>query len=187
MRFKIVELFCLYIQFTRHFLLLSSTLSYVKIFSFLAPEAGWLLFLFRAVPPFTLYSFALRFYALSSFSPYSFSFSPTVALSQYFMQTSKGPGITRAFWRRKSCSHFWLGQLDSNQRSDGVKVRCLTAWRWPNIGRRQTLANLPSLLMGWEMGLEPTIFGTTIRRVNQLRYTHHKWHATQDSNLWPTA
>ena len=23
------------------------------------------------------------------------------------------------------------------------------------------------------MGLEPTIFGTTIRRVNQLRYTHH--------------
>ena len=27
--------------------------------------------------------------------------------------------------------------------------------------------------MGWEMGLEPTIFGTTIRRVNQLRYTHH--------------
>ena len=27
--------------------------------------------------------------------------------------------------------------------------------------------------MGWEMGLEPTIFGTTIRRVNQLHYTHH--------------
>ena len=23
------------------------------------------------------------------------------------------------------------------------------------------------------MGLEPTIFGTTIRRVNQLHYTHH--------------
>ena len=23
------------------------------------------------------------------------------------------------------------------------------------------------------MGFEPTIFGTTIRRVNQLRYTHH--------------
>ena len=27
--------------------------------------------------------------------------------------------------------------------------------------------------MGWVMGLEPTVFGTTIRRVNQLRYTHH--------------
>lgn len=27
--------------------------------------------------------------------------------------------------------------------------------------------------MGWEMGFEPTIFGTTIRRFNQLSYTHH--------------
>ena len=27
----------------------------------------------------------------------------------------------------------WLGRLDSNQRADGVKVRCLTAWRRPNI------------------------------------------------------
>ena len=28
-------------------------------------------------------------------------------------------------------------------------------------------------LKGWVVGLEPTIFGTTIRRVNQLHYTHH--------------
>ena len=28
--------------------------------------------------------------------------------------------------------------------------------------------------MGWVVGVEPTIFGTTIRRVNQLRHTHHK-------------
>ena len=28
-------------------------------------------------------------------------------------------------------------------------------------------------MMGWEMGFEPTIFGTTIRRFNQLSYTHH--------------
>ena len=28
-------------------------------------------------------------------------------------------------------------------------------------------------LVGWEMGFEPTIFGTTIRRFNQLSYTHH--------------
>ena len=27
----------------------------------------------------------------------------------------------------------WLGQLDSNQRDDGVKVRCLTAWLWPKM------------------------------------------------------
>ena len=30
------------------------------------------------------------------------------------------------------------------------------------------------LLLGWEMGFEPTIFGTTIRRFNQLSYTHHR-------------
>ena len=30
------------------------------------------------------------------------------------------------------------------------------------------------------MGLEPTIFGTTIRRVNQLRYTHHIARLTQE-------
>ena len=27
--------------------------------------------------------------------------------------------------------------------------------------------------MGWIMGLEPTVSGTTIQRVNQLRYIHH--------------
>lgn len=32
--------------------------------------------------------------------------------------------------------------------------------------------------MGWEMGFEPTIFGTTIRRFNQLSYTHHMVHHT---------
>ncbi len=27
--------------------------------------------------------------------------------------------------------------------------------------------------MGWVVGVEPTIFGTTIRRFNQLSHTHH--------------
>ena len=55
--------------------------------------------------------------------------------------------------------------------------------------------------VGWEMGFEPTIFGTTIRRFNQLSYTHHinlnkflrlnneeiKWRALLDSNQRLTA
>ena len=32
-----------------------------------------------------------------------------------------------------SWSFFWLGHRDSNPGNDGVRVRCLTAWRCPNI------------------------------------------------------
>ena len=37
--------------------------------------------------------------------------------------------------------------------------------------------------MGWEMGFEPTVFGTTIRRFNQLSYTHHV-HINESLRLW---
>ncbi len=60
---------------------------------------------------------------------------------------------------------------------------------------RSRMNCLRVFLMGWEMGFEPTIFGTTIRRFNQLSYTHHKlpfsaeehWRALLDSNQWLTA
>ena len=31
----------------------------------------------------------------------------------------------------------------------------------------------PLLFFGWKMGLEPTTYGTTIRRSNLLSYIHH--------------
>ena len=31
------------------------------------------------------------------------------------------------------CTCGWLGRLDSNQRSHGIKTRCLTAWLRPNM------------------------------------------------------
>ena len=55
-----------------------------------------------------------------------------------------------------------------------VKVWCVTVTLHPTIdlGREAGIAGLPHLL-GWEMGLEPTTPGTTIRCSYQLSYTHH--------------
>ena len=53
--------------------------------------------------------------------------------------------------------------------------------------------------MGWMKGLEPSTYGTTIHRSNQLSYTHHignvqlafplmsYWYAKRESNPRPTA
>ena len=47
----------------------------------------------------------------------------------------------------KRVPSFWLGWMDSNHRNDGVKVRCLTAWRQP-IVRDMKRRLSPSVMFG---------------------------------------
>ncbi len=44
---------------------------------------------------------------------------------------------------------FWLGWRDSNPRDDGVKVRCLTAWRQPNMGTRSLITRIKLRVYVW--------------------------------------
>ena len=83
--------------------------------------------------------------------------------------------------------------------NEGVKVPCLTAWRYRSIikpcegifDRRKSASTREKAcrgtLLGWVVGFEPTVSRTTIWRFNRLNYTHHIWHAMKDSNLRPTA
>ena len=47
---------------------------------------------------------------------------------------------------------------------DGIRIHCLTAWRYPNA----YLYCLTCLQMGWIVGFEPTHNGATTRCLNHL-------------------
>ena len=64
--------------------------------------------------------------------------------------------------RRRSMT--LAGMAGFEPATDGVKGRCLTAWRHPRVGKLKTGLVFQSRFMGWDMGLEPTASGTTIRR-----------------------
>ena len=93
-----------------------------------------------------------------------------------------GPPISLYFIRKRRPRgrRFWLGRRDSNARDDGVKVRCLTAWRRPSIKglifkvptAEITMGTLDSIWGGgWD--LNPRSSEPQSDALGQLRYIHH--------------
>ena len=69
----------------------------------------------------------------------------------------------------------WLGWQDSNLQYQSQSLVC---YRYTTSHHRLVQRGRhcrPPAFLGWEMGLEPTTPGTTIRCSYQLSYTHHSW------------
>ena len=67
----------------------------------------------------------------------------------------------------------WLGWQDSNLQYQSQSLVC---YRYTTSHHRLVQRGRhcrPPAFLGWEMGLEPTTPGTTIRCSYQLSYTHH--------------
>ena len=87
----------------------------------------------------------------------------------------------------------WQGRRDSNPRYQSQSLVCYlyttSLWMPPSCmkGNRLTGWTGQPIEMGWEMGLEPTTPGTTIRYSNQLSYTHHIIKMARQKGLEPLA
>ena len=89
-------------------------------------------------------------------------------------------------WLKVKCSTnwangSWLGYLDSNQGNDGVKVRCLTAWLYPN--------NIKNGGKKWIRTTEPE--GADLQSAAFSLFAifpaYLKWWRLTGSNRWPLA
>ena len=67
----------------------------------------------------------------------------------------------------------WLGWQDSNLQYQSQSLVCYRYTTSHHRLRQRGRHCRPPAFLGWEMGLEPTTPGTTIRCSYQLSYTHH--------------
>ena len=67
----------------------------------------------------------------------------------------------------------WAGRTRTYEMPES-KSGALPTWLQPNTRQIAVQTVMPAIKqMGWVVGFEPTTSGTTIRRSNQLNYTHH--------------